>query len=136
MRRSSLVVSGINHGANLGDDVSYSGTVAAAIEGQMMGCASVAISLDDWRPGGFAAAGSVARRVVENLIERGFLRDPHQCQRSSLLRERTISGYRITRLGKRTYSRPDRSQDRPAGTTVLLDRRRQADLGIASRNRP
>ena len=101
--RIGLVVSGINHGANLGDDVSYSGTVAAAIEGQMLGCPSVAVSLDDWRPGGFAAAGAVARTIVERLIEQGL---PHGALINvnvPSLPEDGIKGYKITRLGKRTY---------------------------------
>lgn len=99
-----LVVSGINHGANVGDDVAYSGTVAAAVEGRMMGRPSMAISLDDWRPGGFAEAGEVARKLVEKIIESG-------APTGSLVNVNVpgsgngaIRGYRITRLGKRIYS--------------------------------
>jgi 5'-nucleotidase len=101
--RFGLVVSGINHGANLGDDVSYSGTVAAAIEGRMMGCPSVAISLDDWQPGGFAAAGSVARTVVQQLIRHGLPDGTLINVNVPSLPGPELKGYRITRLGKRIY---------------------------------
>jgi 5'-nucleotidase len=101
--KMDLVVSGINHGANLGDDVSYSGTVAAAIEGCMMGCPSVAISLDDWRPGGFGAAGSVARTVVGQLIGHGLPAGTLININVPSIPESEIKGYRVTHLGRRTY---------------------------------
>src|SRR5918996_3385427 len=68
-----LVVSGINKGYNLGDDVTYSGTVAGAMEGALLGIPSVAISLEraadtyDFKP-----AGSVAMQVVERVMARGL----------------------------------------------------------------
>ena len=99
-----IIVSGINHGANVGEDLHYSGTVAAAIEGRMLGRPAIAISQDDWRPGGFEEAGGVAAYLVRTLIERG-------CPPGTLLNvnvpaaaEGQIRGYRITRLGKRVYS--------------------------------
>lgn len=98
-----LVVSGINHGANLGDDVSYSGTVAAAIEGCMMGRLSVAISQDDWRPGGFGPAGMVAREVVQRLIEQRLPQGTLINVNVPALPDGSLKGFRITRLGRRTY---------------------------------
>ncbi len=99
-----LVVSGINHGANAGDDVAYSGTVAAAVEGRMMGRPAMAISLDDWEPGGFEAAGEVARLLASKVVASG-------APSGSLLNVNVpspsnggIRGYRVTRLGKRVYS--------------------------------
>ncbi len=62
--RLGLVVSGINHGPNLSEDVTYSGTVAAAIEGLMLGLPSMAISAEAWKTAGFDAAGRVARYLV------------------------------------------------------------------------
>lgn len=62
-----LVVSGINHGANLGDDVIYSGTVAAATEGRFLGLPTIAISLVGHRLQHFETAGRVARELVERL---------------------------------------------------------------------
>jgi len=98
-----LVVSGINHGANLGDDVSYSGTVAAAIEGQMMGRSSIAVSQVDWRPGGFELAGRISRFLVEKLIARGAPEGTLLNVNVPDCPDAEIKGYRITKLGKRTY---------------------------------
>ena len=55
-----LVVSGINHGSNLGDDVTYSGTVSAAMEGTLLGVPSMAVSQAEGEVAGFEAAGRVA----------------------------------------------------------------------------
>src|SRR5262244_4141586 len=65
-----LVVSGINHGSNLGDDVTYSGTVSAAMEGTLLGVSSMAISQadPDAEPDGFDGAGIVARAVATRLL--------------------------------------------------------------------
>jgi len=62
-----LVISGINFGPNLGDDVIYSGTVAAAIEGRFVGFPSIAISLASWDGLNFESAAKVAEVVVENV---------------------------------------------------------------------
>ncbi len=64
-----LVVSGINHGANLGDDVIYSGTVAAAVEGRFLGFPSIAMSMVGRRPTHFDAAARVACDLVLRLQE-------------------------------------------------------------------
>src|ERR671910_508111 len=67
--RPALVVSGINHGSNLGDDVTYSGTVSAAMEGTLLGVPSIAVSLMDGVDD-FAAAARVARLVaIRTLVE-------------------------------------------------------------------
>lgn len=63
-----MVVSGINHGANLGDDVLYSGTVAAAMEGRSLGLPAVALSLVLAGGENFEAAAQLARRMVEPLL--------------------------------------------------------------------
>src|ERR1700675_4502033 len=68
--RPVLVVSGINHGTNLGDDVTYSGTVSAAMEGILLGVPSVAVSLV---PGGdFEEAGRAARLVAARVLVEGL----------------------------------------------------------------
>src|SRR6185295_7025692 len=56
-----MVISGINHGANMGDDTIYSGTVAAAMEGYLLGLPAIAVSLTDRAGGHFATAARVAR---------------------------------------------------------------------------
>jgi 5'-nucleotidase len=62
-----MVVSGINCGANLGDDVLYSGTVAAAMEGRFLGLPAIAISLVGWESNHFETAGIIAKSLVERL---------------------------------------------------------------------
>ena len=62
-----LVVTGINFGANLGDDVIYSGTVAGAIEGRFLGLPSIAISLASWDGIHFETAGEIAKRLVTQI---------------------------------------------------------------------
>ncbi|MFS8609842.1 MAG: 5'/3'-nucleotidase SurE, partial [Gammaproteobacteria bacterium] len=66
---ADMVVSGINHGANLGDDVLYSGTVAAAMEGRFLGYPAVAVSLVLEDGHHFAAAAEVARKLVLHMRE-------------------------------------------------------------------
>src|SRR5437868_6352134 len=69
--RPVLVVSGINHGGNLGDDVTYSGTVSAAMEGTLLGVPSVAVSLLDGHSD-FTAAARAARLVVMRTLVEGL----------------------------------------------------------------
>ncbi len=103
-RRPDLVVSGINHGYNLGTDVYYSGTVAAAREASLRGIPSIAFSLG--RPGqGFENAAAVARQLVERaLAAPGARASDH----GALLNVNFPSGgeylgVRATRLGRRVY---------------------------------
>ena len=63
-----MVVSGINSGANLGDDVWYSGTVAAAMEGRFLGLTSIAVSLVGHNPTHYATAAKVALNLVERFL--------------------------------------------------------------------
>lgn len=62
-----VVVAGINHGPNLGDDVLYSGTVAAATEGRFLGLPAIAVSIDSHRPQHLDAAAELAGRLVDGL---------------------------------------------------------------------
>jgi 5'-nucleotidase len=74
--RPDLVVSGINHGANLGDDVTYSGTVAAAMEANLMGIPAIAVSLGTFeRHGHFDDAAQVAVRVARQVLTNGLPAD-------------------------------------------------------------
>jgi len=102
-RKPSLVVSGINHGPNMGSDVMYSGTVAAASEGTFLGIPSIAISLATWGQTDFAPAARVARNLVAGLIRRGL--PEHACLNVNVpaLPYEKLRGVRITRLGKRVY---------------------------------
>src|SRR5689334_16846445 len=69
-----MVVSGINHGANMGDDTIYSGTVAAATEGFLLGIPSIAISLASKAGGNYQSAANVAADLVRRFRSRPF---PH-----------------------------------------------------------
>ncbi|HEX6291806.1 MAG TPA: 5'/3'-nucleotidase SurE [Herpetosiphonaceae bacterium] len=99
-RRPDLVVSGINIGPNLGNDVSYSGTVAAAREGTIMGIPSIAVSLDGHRDADFRPAAAFAARLARLAVEHDLSPEvvlnvnvPHS----------PIRGVAITRLGRRVY---------------------------------
>lgn len=115
-----MVVSGINDGPNLGDDVLYSGTVAAAIEGRFLGLPAVALSLCT-RPDGarhFDTAAVVARRVVAGLLTQPL--DPSLILSINVpdvpLSE--LKGIRSTRLGSRHRSGRALPARDPKGTTV------------------
>lgn len=101
--KPDLVVSGINQGANLGHDLTYSGTVAAAMEAVIFGLPAVAISLDSYESHDFAFAAQVAAWVVRQVQERGlppgmFLNVNVPCRPSD-----QIGRVAITRLGRRVY---------------------------------
>jgi 5'-nucleotidase len=98
-----LIVSGINHGANLGDDVLYSGTVAAAAEGSLMGIPSLAVSLTARQPESFAPAAQVARELVEQILSRRL--PPGTLLNINIpdLPYASLRGVRVTRLGRRVY---------------------------------
>ena len=98
-----LVVSGVNRGPNMGDDVFYSGTVAAAIEGAMQGVPGVAVSLAASGRADFQYACQFTRRLVGTVLERGL---PPKCVLNvnvPQLRDDEIKGVKVTRLGKRKY---------------------------------
>jgi len=96
----ALVVSGINHGANLGDDVTYSGTVSAAMEGTLLGVPSMAVSQVDPDGGGFEAAAEVARLVAARLLVEGL---PAKTFLNVNVPRGPLAGVCVTRLGHRVY---------------------------------
>jgi len=98
--RPALIASGINHGSNLGDDVTYSGTVSAAMEGTLLGVPSIAFSLIDGHDD-FAAAARVARLVVMRALVEGL---PPKTLLNVNVPAGTPRGLRFTRLGHRVYS--------------------------------
>jgi len=99
-----LVVSGINQGPNLGEDVLYSGTVAAAMEGSLLGVASVAFSLASWRHKDFRGASQVARQIVERLLTKNLPTQFLLNVNIPPVPPQEFAGYRITRLGSRVYN--------------------------------
>lgn len=116
-----LVVSGVNDGANLGDDVLYSGTVAAAMEGRFLGLSAVAVSLcvEPGSPRNFAAAARVAATLVERLTKAPLQSSVILNVNVPDLPDEQLRGLRVTRLGNRHRSEPVvRAQD-PRGRDVF-----------------
>jgi 5'-nucleotidase len=101
-----MVISGINHGANLGDDVLYSGTVAAAMEGRFLGFPAVAVSLVLGDRQEFATAAGVTRKLVQQMIGNPLPRDTILNVNVPDLPLPEIKGIRATRLGFRHKSEP------------------------------
>ena len=102
-----MVVAGINHGPNLGDDVIYSGTVAAAMEGRFLGLPAIAVSL----AGGehinhYASAAEVVLELLKNLRARPLPRDTILNINVPDLPLARLRGIRATRLGARHQSQP------------------------------
>ena len=101
-----LVVSGINHGANLGDDVIYSGTVAAAMEGRFLGLPTIAISLVGSRLEHFGTAARVAAEMVRKLDRSMLASDVILNVNVPNRPYDSLAGIRSTRLGFRHKSEP------------------------------
>jgi 5'-nucleotidase len=128
--RPDLIVSGINHGANLGDDITYSGTVAAALEGIILGIPAIAVSQQATGIGMGYARGSfdfaVAAAFTAQLVDR---------LRSEAMPEATLinvncpagepTGIEVTKLGKRIYN----DKLKPLGETTAEGRQRYEIYG-------
>jgi len=99
-----LVVSGINQGPNMGEDVIYSGTVAAAMEGAILGVPSVAVSLASWDFTDFAPAARVAARLAARFLEEGLPSRFLVNVNVPPLPWDALRGLRATRLGTRYYN--------------------------------
>ena len=116
--RPDLVVSGINNGANMGDDTIYSGTVAAAMEGYLLGVPSFAVSLTSFAGQHFAAAARVVREVVERFNSRPFDAPVLLNINVPDLPYEALRGTRVTRLGRRHKAEPAVRHVSPRGDTV------------------
>jgi len=103
--RPSLIVSGINKGGNLGDDITYSGTVSAAIEGTILGIPSFAISLVVRNDFDFTQAAHFAVRLAKNILRHGLPRNTFLNVNVPAMGKKPRS-YKITRMGKRIYGDP------------------------------
>ncbi len=98
-----LVISGINHGNNMGDDVTYSGTVAAAMEGVISGLPSIAVSMNIVPEWPVEVGAAFVKRLVEQIAVRGLDKDILLNVNVPNLPHDSIKGVLITRLGKRIY---------------------------------
>ena len=110
--RPELIVSGINHGANLGDDITYSGTVAAALEGVVLGVPAIAVSQQserremDFRFGSefeFDAASQFTARLIAQLERRPISSGTLLNINCPAVPAASLRGAQVTRLGKRIY---------------------------------
>lgn len=113
-----MVVSGINHGANMGDDTIYSGTVAAATEGYLLGVPSIAVSLVGKTGAHFETAGAIARQLVERFIAMPFRETVLLNVNVPDVPLEAIRGLRVTRLGRRHKAEPVVRAQTPRGETV------------------
>jgi 5'-nucleotidase len=113
-----LVVAGINHGPNLGDDVIYSGTVAAATEGRFLGLPAIALSMDAFEPRHLDTAARVGVRLVEQLraapLESTLILNVNVPD----LPYESIKGFAATRLGHRHKAEPVVASRDPRGRTI------------------
>jgi 5'-nucleotidase len=101
--RPWLVVSGINRGANLGDDITYSGTVSAAMEAVLLGIPAVAFSQVGKAAFSYDAAADFARALVGRLLEHGRTLPKDTLLNVNVPEGKRPRGYAITRQGKRRY---------------------------------
>ena len=113
-----LVVSGINHGPNLGTDVLYSGTVSAAAEGVIMGLPAVAVSLNSYQEEmDFSFPARFTRNFIRTVTRRGIDSNTMVNINIPALPLQEIKGIRITRLGVRNYDNLFEERKDPRGNT-------------------
>lgn len=113
-----LVVSGINHGANLGDDVIYSGTVAAAIEGRYLGLPALAVSLAGSKMQHFDTAAEVSARILRKIIATPLPADTILNINVPDVALDDLQGIRATRLGFRHRAEPILREYDPRGRAI------------------
>ncbi|MBK7766889.1 MAG: 5'/3'-nucleotidase SurE [Sulfuritalea sp.] len=113
-----MVVSGINFGANMGDDTIYSGTVAAATEGYLLGVPSIAISLASFEGRHFVTAGRVARELVQRFRDTPYAEPILLNVNVPDIPHDELRGIRITRLGRRHKAEPAVKSVNPRGETM------------------
>ncbi|WP_024301416.1 5'/3'-nucleotidase SurE [Pseudogulbenkiania sp. MAI-1] len=116
--RPDMVFSGINHGPNMGDDTIYSGTVAAATEGFLLGIPSVAVSLAGKSGAHFATAAAVVDRLMERLLREPFHTPVLLNVNVPDIPLDQLKGMTVTRLGRRHYAEPVIKAQNPRGDTV------------------
>jgi 5'/3'-nucleotidase len=113
-----VIVSGINSGSNMGDDTLYSGTVAAATEGYLLGIPSIAVSLTGPEFRHYATAARVAHDLVERLARAPFGAPVLLNVNVPDLPFEELRGIEVTRLGRRHKAQPVVQQKNPRGETV------------------
>jgi 5'-nucleotidase len=115
-----IVVSGVNDGANLGDDTLYSGTVAAAVEGRFLGLPAIAVSLcvESGSPRNFASAAQIAARLVARMAHTPLQGSVILNVNVPDLPDGELRGVKVTRLGNRHRAEPVVRAKDPRGRDV------------------
>src|SRR5690625_2794162 len=113
-----MVVSGINAGANLGDDVIYSGTVAAAMEGRFLGLPAIAVSQTSFSPRHWDTAARFAARLVERLRVDPLPSDTILNVNVPDVPWDELRGVQATRLGRRHRAQPVIPGEDPRGRPI------------------
>lgn len=116
-KKPDFVVSGINHGPNLGTDILYSGTVSAAIEGALHGIPAVAVSLDSWGTYDFKPAAEFTANLLQNIFCRTLPANTLLNVNVPALPSQDINGVAITKLGVRQYANIFEPRLDPRGRT-------------------
>ena len=119
--KPDIIVSGINNGGNLGDDVTYSGTVAAAIEGTLLGIPSIAVSLvtsniingHNGKKLNFRAAAKFAKELAMKVLRQGLPDDT--LLNVNVPNSEKIKGVKFTKQGKRIYDNAIQEHSDPRG---------------------
>ena len=113
-----MVFAGINHGANLGDDVLYSGTVAAATEGRFLGLPAIAISLTSSNPVHFETAAFAAVELLKRIKTQPLPKDTLLNVNVPDIPIETLKGFQSTRLGQRHKAEPVIKAEDPRGRRI------------------
>ena len=113
-----MVVSGINAGANLGDDVLYSGTVAAAMEGRFLGLPAIAVSMVSFKPSHYQTAAAVVLKLLERLKCEPVPAETILNVNVPDLSEDQLAGWQVTRLGNRHKSEAVIREKDPRGRPI------------------
>lgn len=110
-----MVISGINAGANMGDDVLYSGTIAAAMEGRHLGLPAIAVSMDSFMPAHFETAAKAVLQLLKTLNQASFAANTILNVNVPDIPWAEIKGFKATRLGNRHKSEGMIVQKDPRG---------------------
>ncbi|MEN6413690.1 MAG: 5'/3'-nucleotidase SurE [Veillonellales bacterium] len=136
--KPDIVVSGINHGPNLGTDVLYSGTVSAAIEGALHGIPSVAVSLNCFKDFNFSPAAQFMRTLIFMIMKQGLPPNTLLNVNVPAFAGKEIAGVAITKLGVRQYKNTFERREDPHGRIYywmggkLADSKNDDDSDVAA----
>lgn len=114
-RPPDIIISGINRGPNMGADVTYSGTVAAALEGALAGINSIAVSISDRDTEDFAVAAEITENIASLVLVNGLPSDTLLNVNIPFLPSDQIKGILVTRLGRRVYNEEMVAKTDPRG---------------------